>query len=46
MCVGETLEEREAGRTEAVVTTQVKGSLAGLSAADLKRLGLTRAFAG
>jgi triosephosphate isomerase len=37
VCVGETLEEREAGRTAAVVTAQVKGSLAGLSAADLER---------
>ena len=38
VCVGETLAEREANRTEAVVTTQVQGSLAGLSAADLERL--------
>jgi len=37
VCVGETLEEREAGRTSQVVTTQVHGSLAGLSAADLAR---------
>lgn len=37
VCVGETLEEREGGRTEAVVTTQINGSLAGLSAADLAR---------
>lgn len=28
VCVGETLQERESGRTEAVVTAQVKGSLA------------------
>lgn len=35
VCVGETLEEREGGRTEAVVTTQINGSLAGLAAADL-----------
>jgi triosephosphate isomerase len=32
VCVGETLEEREAGRTEDVVGTQVRGSLAGLTA--------------
>jgi len=32
VCVGETLAEREAGRTEAVVTAQVHGSLAGLGA--------------
>jgi triosephosphate isomerase (TIM) len=31
VCVGETLAEREAGRTEAVLETQVTGSLAGLS---------------
>ena len=35
ICVGETLEEREQGRTAAVVTKQISGSLAGLSAADL-----------
>jgi triosephosphate isomerase (TIM) len=32
VCVGETLEEREANKTEQVVGTQLKGSLAGLSA--------------
>ncbi|RLS79476.1 MAG: triose-phosphate isomerase [Planctomycetota bacterium] len=37
VCVGETLEEREGGRTEAVVTTQVNGSLAGLTASDLEK---------
>src|ERR1041385_7466938 len=31
VCVGETLEERESGRTEKVLTTQVQGSLAGLT---------------
>lgn len=31
VCVGETLEQREAGSTEEVVRTQVEGSLAGLS---------------
>jgi triosephosphate isomerase len=31
VCVGETLEEREAGRTEKVVGAQLEGSLAGLS---------------
>jgi triosephosphate isomerase (TIM) len=36
VCVGETLAEREAGRTLAVVETQVRGSLAGLSAAQLE----------
>jgi triosephosphate isomerase len=38
VCVGETLEEREAGKTAAVVTAQVKGSLAGLSPADLEKV--------
>jgi triosephosphate isomerase len=38
VCVGETLSEREAGRTAAVVSEQVTGSLAGLSAADIGRL--------
>jgi triosephosphate isomerase len=32
VCVGETLAERESGRTELVVGTQLRGSLAGLSA--------------
>jgi len=31
-CVGELLEQRQAGKTEAVVTTQIKAGLAGLSA--------------
>jgi len=31
VCVGETLAEREAGRTENVLETQVRGSLAGLT---------------
>jgi triosephosphate isomerase len=31
ICVGETLQEREAGLTEKVLETQVRGSLAGLS---------------
>ena len=31
VCVGELLEDRDAGRTEAVVGTQMRGSLAGLS---------------
>ena len=31
VCVGETLEERETGKTEQVVETQVRGSLEGLS---------------
>jgi len=35
VCVGETLEQREAGDMEKVVESQVRGSLAGLSANDL-----------
>lgn len=32
ICVGETLEERQSGKTESVVTTQVRGCLKGLPA--------------
>lgn len=32
VCVGETLEQREAGTTAEVIATQIRGSLAGLSA--------------
>lgn len=38
VCVGETLEERESGRTLEVVGRQVRQGLAGLSAEDLGRL--------
>ncbi len=38
VCVGETLEEREAGRTTDVVATQVRGSLAGLSPEHIEKL--------
>lgn len=37
ICVGETLEEREKNITDQVLTTQVKGVLAGLSAVDVER---------
>jgi triosephosphate isomerase len=37
ICVGETLEEREGGRTEAVVGKQIDGVLAGLSSDALKK---------
>lgn len=33
VCVGETLEERDAGQTEAVLTRQITGSLAGIEPA-------------
>jgi triosephosphate isomerase (TIM) len=38
LCVGETLEQREANHTEAVLDTQLTGGLAGLTANDLGRL--------
>src|SRR5580704_9181162 len=36
ICVGETLQEREAGQTERVLDTHVRGSLAGLTAAQMQ----------
>jgi triosephosphate isomerase len=38
VCVGETLAEREAGRTQAVVSGQVTGSLAALTPAEIEKL--------
>jgi len=38
VCVGESLEERESGRTEEVVSRQVRGSLAGLDPGRAERL--------
>lgn len=38
LCVGETLEERQANRTEAVLDSQLVGGLAGVDAASLSRL--------
>lgn len=38
VCVGETLDEREAGRTQEVVRTQFDGSLAGLSSDQMARV--------
>ena len=35
LCVGESLADREAGQTESVITTQLSGSLAGLTTQDL-----------
>jgi triosephosphate isomerase len=40
LCVGETLEERQADRTEAVLQAQLSGSLAGLDAAGLANVVL------
>lgn len=36
VCVGETLKERESGQTEAVVASQVRGSLEGLTKAQME----------
>ncbi len=38
VCVGETIEERQAEKHMQVVRTQVQGSLAGIAPADLKKL--------
>jgi triosephosphate isomerase (TIM) len=38
VCVGETLEQRQAGQTSAVVREQFEGSLAGLTAEQVARL--------
>ncbi|MEK6270916.1 MAG: triose-phosphate isomerase, partial [Planctomycetales bacterium] len=38
LCVGELLEEREAGQTEAVVRRQMQGSLAGVSATQMEQV--------
>lgn len=40
LCLGETLEERQANRTEAVLESQLNGSLAGLDAAALRHVVL------
>jgi len=40
VCVGETLQEREAGKTWEVVSRQVRGGLAGLDAGSLQRITL------
>lgn len=37
ICIGETLEERESGVTDRVLTTQTMGVLAGLAATDVER---------
>jgi triosephosphate isomerase len=36
VCVGESLQEREGGKTESVLDTQVRGSLAGLTGAQME----------
>jgi len=42
VCVGETLEDREAGRTEQVVDTQIRGSLQGLD--EVRAAGIVVAY--
>jgi triosephosphate isomerase len=37
ICVGEALAEREAGQTEKILETQVRGSLTGLDKAEMRR---------
>ena len=44
VCVGEVLEDRDAGRAEDVVAAQVRGCLAGLDAAALAAGGLVIAY--
>lgn len=38
ICVGETLQERESGKTNAVIETQVKGCFEGIPASDLANI--------
>ena len=40
VCVGETLEEREAGRTMERVLTQIRDGLDGLGREDMDRVGI------
>ncbi|MEJ5185151.1 MAG: triose-phosphate isomerase, partial [Rectinemataceae bacterium] len=40
LCIGETLEEREAGRLEEVIRTQLEGGLAGVGIEQLSRVTL------
>ena len=42
VCVGETLEDREAGKTEQVVETQIRGSLKGLD--EVRAAGIVIAY--
>ncbi len=40
MCIGETLEEREAGRAKDVVLSQLRGGLEGLDSSEIRRVVL------
>ncbi|TWU20543.1 Triosephosphate isomerase [Novipirellula galeiformis] len=42
VCVGETLQDREANQTEAVIETQIRGSLAGLD--EVRAAGIVVAY--
>ena len=42
VCVGETLDQREAGQTQQVVETQIRGSLAGLD--EVRAAGIVLAY--
>ena len=44
LCVGEQLDEREAGRAETVVDGQLRGALAGHAPTDLEAAGLVIAY--
>jgi len=37
ICVGETLEQRESGVTNQIVSTQIKGALSGLTSSDIEK---------
>jgi triosephosphate isomerase len=38
LCIGEKIDEREAGRTETVIETQLRGSLANVTAAEMEKI--------
>ncbi len=38
VCVGELLDERENGKTEAVLTTQIRGGFDGITAAEMEKI--------
>src|SRR2546423_8988998 len=40
VCIGETLDQRDAGEVEKVLSTQLRGSLAGLAAKELQEIVL------
>lgn len=38
VCIGETLEEREAGMTDRIITTQIRGVLNGIESAEMEKI--------